>query len=91
MYRSERGVMPDRPTLLRQSPIRLSPQHRVAGNVRGALALRWMKAADLAELLDLSYPTALSRWHGRTGYRVDELERLSRFFGESIDWLFREQ
>jgi len=81
--------MPSRPTLLRQSSIRVSPQQRVAGNVRAGFALRRLRAGDLGDLLGLSYPTALSRWHGRTGFRVNELERLSRFFERPIDWLFR--
>ena len=72
-------LMPMRPTLLQQSRRRATATELVAANVRAAFAIAFLHATDLGRLLDVSYPTARSRWHGRTSYKVDEVVRIAAF------------
>lgn len=84
-------TMPAKPTLLQQTRRKLTAQETVAANVRAEFGVARLHATDLAALLDVSYPTALSRWHARTPYKVGEVARLAAFLECSVDSLFKKR
>ena len=81
--------MPMRPTLLRTTPVSAEVlRNIVAGNVRALWGRSRLNITDLARLLGCCQATASSRYHGRSAWRVDELEKVARLGAINVADLF---
>jgi transcriptional regulator with XRE-family HTH domain len=61
---------------------------QVAEEVRALCARRDMKQKDLAVVLGYSQPSVSDRYHGKTAYTLDDLERIAAHFDVNITDLF---
>lgn len=55
----------------------------MAGAVRAWFGIKNKRAGELAAALGVSRPTAADRYHGRTPYTNDEIDRVAEFLGIS--------
>lgn len=55
----------------------------MAGAVRAWFGNKSKRPGDLRVALGISLPTAYSRWHGRTPYSNDEIDKISDYLGIS--------
>jgi transcriptional regulator with XRE-family HTH domain len=62
-------------------------REEIAANVRAAVARARVEQSAIADLLGKSRPAVSDRMHGRTHFRVDELQAIAAFLEVPLEQL----